>query len=68
MIATQGGHVRSLDAARRRLEARAKARAEAERADYEAKVAARETRTVPGQGQAPEAARTRRRAATRRAI
>ena len=34
-----------LDAARRRLEARAKARAEAERADYEAKVAARETRT-----------------------
>ena len=33
-----------LDAARRRLEARAKARAEAERADYEAKVAARETR------------------------
>ena len=54
-----------LDAARRRLEARAKARAEAERADYEAKVAARETRHRPGQGQAPEAAR--RDAARRRA-
>ena len=33
-----------LDAARRRLESRAKARAEAERADYQAKVAAREAR------------------------
>ena len=54
-----------LDAARRRLEARAKARAEAERADYEAKVAARDDVHRPGQGQAPEAAR--RDAARRRA-
>ena len=43
-----------LDAARRRLEARAKARAEAERADYEAKVAARETRTGRAKGKHPK--------------
>ena len=54
-----------LDAARRRLEARAKARAEAERADYEAKVAARETRTGRAKGKHPKPAR--RDAARRRA-
>ena len=43
-----------LDAERRRLEARAKARAEAERADYEAKVAARETRTGRAKGKHPK--------------
>ena len=43
-----------LDAARRRLEARAKARAEAERADYEAKVAARETCTGRAKGKHPK--------------
>ena len=43
-----------LDAARRRLEARAKARAEAERAEYEAKVAARETRTGRAKGKHPK--------------
>ena len=43
-----------LDAARRHLEARAKARAEAERADYEAKVAARETRTGRAKGKHPK--------------
>ncbi len=46
-----------LVAARGRLEAQAKARAAAERADYEAKVAAREARKGRGQGHAPEAAR-----------
>ncbi len=44
-----------LDAARRRLEAQAKARAEAERADYEAKVAARETRKGRAKGKHPKA-------------
>lgn len=39
-----------LDAARRRLEAQAKARAEAERADYEAKVAARAKRKGRAKG------------------
>lgn len=39
-----------LDAARRRLEAQAKARAEAERADYEAKVAARDRRKGRAKG------------------
>ena len=39
-----------LDGARRRLEAQAKARAEAERADYEAKVAAREKRRGRAKG------------------
>ena len=43
-----------LDAARRHLEARAKARAEAERADYEAKVAARATRTGRAKGKHPK--------------
>jgi hypothetical protein len=43
-----------LDAARRCLEARAKARAEAERAAYEAKVAARETRTGRAKGKHPK--------------
>jgi transposase len=43
-----------LDAARRRLEAQAKARAEAERADYEAKVAAREKRTGRAKGKRPK--------------
>ncbi len=43
-----------LDAARRRLEARAKARAEAERADYEAKVAAREKRQGRAKGAHPK--------------
>ena len=43
-----------LDAARRRLEARAKARAEAERADYEAKVAARDKRTGRAKGKHPK--------------
>jgi hypothetical protein len=43
-----------LDAARRRLEARAKARAEAERADYEAKVAAREMRQGRAKGKHPK--------------
>lgn len=46
-----------LDAARRRLEAQAKARAEAERADYEAKVAARNKRKGRAKGRhikAPE--------------
>ena len=56
-----------LDAARRRLEARAKARAEAERADYEAKVAARETRTGRAKG-STRSRPTRRRAPTSRAI
>ena len=51
---TQGGLCDRLDAARRRLEARAKARAEAERADYEAKVAARETRTGRAKGKHPK--------------
>ena len=45
--------------------ARAKARAEAERADYEAKVAARETRTGRAKGKHPPRP-TRRRAPTRR--
>ena len=36
------------------IEARAKARAEAERADYEAKVAARETRTGRAKGKHPK--------------
>ncbi len=44
-----------LDAARRRLEARAKARAEAERADYEAKVAARDKRQGRAKGKHPKA-------------
>ncbi len=43
-----------LDAARHRLEARAKARAEAERADYEAKVAAREKRQGGSKGKHPK--------------
>jgi transposase len=43
-----------LDAARRRLERQAKARAEAERADYEAKVAAREQRTGRAKGKHPK--------------
>ncbi len=42
-----------LDAARRRLESQAKARAEAERADYEAKVVAREARTGRAKGKHP---------------
>ncbi len=44
-----------LDAARCRLEARAKARAEAERDDYEAKVAARDKRTGRAKGKHPKA-------------
>jgi transposase len=44
-----------LDAARRRLEAQAKTRAEAERADYEAKVAAREKRQGRAKGKHPKA-------------
>ncbi len=44
-----------LDAARRRLEVQAKARAEAERADYEAKVAAREQRKGRAKGKHPKA-------------
>ena len=44
-----------LDAARRRLEAQAKARAEAERDDYEAKVAARDKRTGRAKGKHPKA-------------
>jgi transposase len=43
-----------LDAARQRLEAQAKARAEAERADWEAKVAAREARTGRAKGKHPK--------------
>ena len=43
-----------LDAARRRLEAQAKARAEAERADYEAKVAARDKRKGRAKGKHPK--------------
>jgi len=43
-----------LDAARRRLESRAKARAEAERADYEAKVAAREAHKGRARGRHPK--------------
>ena len=43
-----------LDAARRRLEAQAKARAEAERADYEAKVAARDQRKGRAKGKHPK--------------
>ena len=43
-----------LDAARRRLESQAKARAEAERADYEAKVAAREARKGRAKGKHPK--------------
>jgi len=43
-----------LDVARRCLEARAKARAEAERADYEAKVAAREARKGRAKGAHPK--------------
>ena len=43
-----------LDAARRRLEAQAKARAEAERADYEAKVAARAERKGRTKGKHPK--------------
>jgi len=43
-----------LDAARRRLEVQAKARAEAERADWEAKVAAREKRTGRAKGRHPK--------------
>ncbi len=44
-----------LDAAKRRLEAQAKARAEAERSDYEAKVAAREKRKGRAKGKPPKA-------------
>lgn len=44
-----------LDAARRRLEAQAKARAEAERADYEAKLAARDKRKGRAKGKHPKA-------------
>lgn len=44
-----------LDAAKRRLEAQAKARAEAERSDYEAKVAAREKRKGRAKGKHPKA-------------
>ena len=43
-----------LDAARHRLEAQAKARAETERADYEAKVAAREARKGRAKGKHPK--------------
>ena len=43
-----------LDAARGRLEAQAKARAEAERADYEAKVAGREARKGRSKGKHPK--------------
>ena len=43
-----------LDAARRRLEDRARARAESERADYEAKVAAREARKGRAKGKHPK--------------
>ena len=43
-----------LDAARRRLEAQAKARAEAERADYEAKVTARAGRKGRAKGKHPK--------------
>ena len=43
-----------LDAARRRLEARAKARAAAERDDYEAKVAARDERKGRAKGKHPK--------------
>jgi len=43
-----------LDAARHRLEAQAKARAETERADHEAKVAARARRTGPAKGKHPK--------------
>jgi transposase len=43
-----------LDAARYRLEVQAKARAEAERADWEAKVAAREKRTGRAKGRHPK--------------
>ena len=43
-----------LDAARRRLKRQAKARAAAERADYEAKVAARERRTGRAKGKHPK--------------
>ena len=43
-----------LDAAKRRLEAQAKARAEAERADYEAKVAARDKREGRAKGKHPK--------------
>jgi len=43
-----------LDAARRRIEAQAKARAEAARADYEAKVAAREQRQGRAKGKHPK--------------
>ncbi len=43
-----------LDAARRRLEAQAKLRAEAERADYEAKVAARAARRGRAKGRHPK--------------
>ena len=43
-----------LDAARRRLEAQAKARAEAERADYEAKLAARAGRKGRARGKQPK--------------
>ena len=43
-----------LDAARRRLEAQAKARAEGERADYEAKVAARGKRKGRAKGKHPK--------------
>ena len=43
-----------LDAARRRLKAQAKARAEAERADYETKVAAREERKGRAKGKHPK--------------
>jgi transposase len=43
-----------LDAARRRLEAQAKARAEAERADYQAKVAARAQRQGRAKGKHPK--------------
>jgi transposase len=44
-----------LDAARRRLEARAKARAETERDDYEAKVTARDKRKGRAKGKHPKA-------------
>ncbi len=44
-----------LDAARRRLEAQAKVRAEAERDDYEAKVAARDKRKGRAKGKHPKA-------------
>ena len=50
---TQGGLV-AAGCGASRLEARAKARAEAERADYEAKVAARETRTGRAKGKHPK--------------